>query len=149
MKLSSELWADHRRRRLEPPAPTESAFPTGEALLSAIRNHHIDDHPLTRYANKLGTVHRLLLKIPGTRTMLGIERVELIHAIDSWARTGDPTRQSCGSLGARIDLIAETQVRAYHLLMSEDPGDPRVHAAWHDLAQLVDDYTCATAESAS
>lgn len=145
MKLSSELWADPRGSR-EPRTPGESAFPSGEAVLSAIRNYHVEDHPLIRYANKLGTVHRLLLKVPSTRSVLGIERGELIGAIDAWARTDapHPARGSEG-LGAVIDRIAETQVRAYQLLMSESPADPRVRAAWNDLADLVDDYTGATA----
>ncbi|MET8779477.1 hypothetical protein ABZV58_31140 [Nocardia sp. NPDC004654] len=40
-----------------------------------------------------------------------------------------------------IDRLAEAQVRAYHLLMTVDPADPRVHAAWYRLAELVDGYT--------
>ncbi|MGQ4615001.1 DUF4254 domain-containing protein [Nocardia sp. R7R-8] len=36
------------------------------------------------------------------------------------------------TLGAVIDRLARSQVRAYHLLMTvDDVADPQVHAAWY------------------
>ncbi|WP_457227371.1 DUF4254 domain-containing protein [Nocardia gipuzkoensis] len=86
------------------------------------------------------------------RHLTGLERechcrrAELIIEVDVWVGDRLPIPHPGATLhtetlGAVIDRLAEAQVRAYHLLMSIDPADPRVHAAWYRLAELVDGYT--------
>ncbi|WP_280244459.1 DUF4254 domain-containing protein [Nocardia abscessus] len=68
-------------------------------------------------------------------------------AVDTWAAMHLPVPRSGArlhteTLGAVIDRLARSQVRAYHLLMTvDDVADPQVHAAWYRLAELVDGYT--------
>ncbi|WP_327152057.1 DUF4254 domain-containing protein [Nocardia sp. NBC_01329] len=120
------------------------ALPTGEALLSAIRGHHVGSHPLARVACELGQLHH-----PGiensTRAKRHLRDV-LARQADQWVAEHAPPPHPAAtlhteSIGAVIDRIAGQQVRAYHLLMTTKPSDPIVHEEWYRLAQLIDDYT--------
>ncbi|MEU2254435.1 DUF4254 domain-containing protein [Nocardia xishanensis] len=122
-------------------------FPAGEAMLSAIRGHHVGVHPLTQLAHQLGLLyrHRLTGPVDECRS----SSIELIFAVDLWVANHSPDPHPTATLhtetlGAVIDRLAEAQVRAYHLLMTVDPTDPIVHAAWYRLAELVDGYTDLT-----
>ncbi|MBF6278731.1 MULTISPECIES: hypothetical protein [Nocardia] len=131
--------------RLEQRQARVAQLPTGAELLSAIRNHFIGTHPLNLLANKLGTIHRLSLKHTSLAT-IDAERLSLIAAIDGWASDyvaalHRPIALRYETFGALIDALADSQVRAYHLLMNGDPADPMVHAAWHRLAEQVHEYS--------
>ncbi len=117
---------------------------SGEALLSAIRGHHVGDHQLAQLACELGGLHHR--RLLGRDSECCRRRTELVSAVDVWMGAHLPiphpdARVHTETLGAVIDRMAETQVRAYHLLMTVDPSDPQVHADWYRLAELVDSYT--------
>ncbi|MET8875724.1 DUF4254 domain-containing protein [Nocardia sp. NPDC004604] len=80
-------------------------------------------------------------------------RDELVLAVDVWVTDHLPLPHPAATmhtetLGAVIARLAEAQVHAYHLLMTIDPADPAVHAAWYRLAELVDGYTDLTTDLA-
>lgn len=117
--------------------------------MSAIRGHHLGHHPLTRLAHQLGRMHHWLLLGAGRECRC--RRTELILAVDVWVGGHLPRPHPAATLhtetlGAVIDRLAHAQVRAYHLLMTIDPADARVHAAWYRLAELIDGYTDLTTE---
>ncbi|WP_216917840.1 DUF4254 domain-containing protein [Nocardia noduli] len=124
---------------------TLSELPSGEALLSAIRGHHVGDHRLARLACEFGAMYHRRL----TAVSCGCccRRTELILDVDMWVGEHLPIPHPHAALhtetlGTVIDRLAYTQVRAYHLLMTvDDVADPQVHAAWYRLAELVDGYT--------
>ncbi|WP_280425305.1 DUF4254 domain-containing protein [Nocardia carnea] len=127
--------------------PAESLFPTGEALLSAIRGHHISPHPLTAIAYRFGQLHQQHLHSPACPRCQ--YRSELSRQADLWVAEHAPPPHPDAvlhfeSLGTVIDRLAVQQVRAFHLLMTAEPSDPEVHAAWYRLAELIDDYTDLT-----
>lgn len=122
----------------------EDVLPSGEALLSAIRGHHVGEHPLVKLAHELGALHHRELTEIGSDCHDG--KAELVIALDIWVAEHLPTPHPDATvhsetLGAVIDRLADAQVRAYHLLMAVAPGDQAVRTAWHRLAELVDDYT--------
>ncbi|MGY2090484.1 DUF4254 domain-containing protein [Nocardia gipuzkoensis] len=119
-------------------------LPSGESLLSAIRGHHVDGHRLTRFAAEFGRLYQRSPARLGRGCRCGSD--ELVLAVDTWAAMNLPVPHSGArlhteTLGAVIDRLARSQVRAYHLLMTVDVSDPQVHAAWYRLAELVDGYT--------
>ncbi|MET8778515.1 DUF4254 domain-containing protein [Nocardia sp. NPDC004654] len=123
---------------------TATLFPPGEALLSAIRGHHVGVHPLEKIAHRFGLLHQHRLARPVDECRCS--SVELVLAVDVWVADRLPVPHPAATLhtetlGTVIDRLAEAQVRAYHLLMTVDPADPIVHAAWYRLAELVDGYT--------
>ncbi|SUB11522.1 DUF4254 domain-containing protein [Nocardia brasiliensis] len=72
-------------------------------------------------------------------------RVELVMAIDDWVARSVPQHRLGATLhtetvGAVIDRLAESSVRAHHALMTLDAHDERLHGAWHHLAELADAY---------
>ncbi|WP_435590817.1 DUF4254 domain-containing protein [Nocardia sp. bgisy118] len=119
-------------------------FPSGEALLSAIRGHHVGVHPLEKFAHQFGLLHQH--RLTGLFDECRCSRLEFLLAVDVWVADHLPVPHPTATLhtetlGAVIDRLAEAQVYAYHLLMTVDPADPIVHAAWYRLAELVDGYT--------
>ena len=129
------------------PDPSESLFPTGEALLSAIRGHHVGPHPLTSIAHRFGQLHQQYLHGPACPACPG--RSELSRQADLWVVEHVPPPHPeailhSESLGTVIDRLAIQQVQAFHLLMDAEPSDPIVHAAWYRLAELVNYYTDLT-----
>ncbi|MFI7664154.1 DUF4254 domain-containing protein [Nocardia sp. NPDC049526] len=126
-------------------------FPSGEALLSAIRGHHVGVHPLAKLAHDFGVIYQRRLAMFGSECHC--RRDELALAVDVWVTDHLPIPRPGASmhtetLGAVIARLAEAQVHAYHLLMTIDPADPAVHAAWSRLAELVDGYTDLTTDIA-
>ncbi|MEV0712722.1 DUF4254 domain-containing protein [Nocardia aurea] len=122
----------------------ETALLPGEALLSAIRGHHLGDHRLTELAHELGVMYHR--QLTGLDPRCGCRRAELVRAVDMWVGDHLPVPHPSATLhtetfGTVIDRLAHAQVHAYRLLMTVDVSDPRVHAAWCRLAELVDGYT--------
>ncbi len=121
------------------------AWPPIEALLSAIRGHHVGRHPITRWAHHLGEIHLDLLHRHQDVESTQGERLETIRQINRWLRTHAPTahrtaRPCPESVGELVDRIAAAQVLAYRLLMSRTGDDLEVHDAWTKLAKLVDTW---------
>ncbi|WP_433678033.1 DUF4254 domain-containing protein [Nocardia sp. CA-119907] len=126
-------------------------FLSGEALLSAIRGHHIGIHPLAKLAHEFGLMYQQRLTTFGNECRC--RRDELVLAVDVWVADHLPVPHPAATmhtetLGTVIARLAEAQVHAYHLLMTIDPADPAVHAAWYQLAELVDGYTDLTTDVA-
>ncbi|MEV0031896.1 DUF4254 domain-containing protein [Nocardia sp. NPDC050793] len=72
-------------------------------------------------------------------------RSELVMAIDDWVARSVPQHRLGATLhtetvGAVIDRLAESSVRAHHALMTLDAHDELLHCAWHHLAELADAY---------
>ncbi|MGW4633766.1 DUF4254 domain-containing protein [Nocardia sp. NPDC004415] len=72
-------------------------------------------------------------------------RSELVLAIDDWVLRGVPQHRLGATLhtetiGAVIDRLAESTVRAHHALMTLAAHDELLHSAWHHLAELADAY---------
>ncbi|WP_329414649.1 DUF4254 domain-containing protein [Nocardia vinacea] len=139
----------------DPSAPGEldavALFLSGEALLSAIRGHHVGIHPLAKLAYEFGVMCQRRLVTFGSECRCCTD--ELAFAVDVWVADRLPVphpgaRMHTETLGTVIARLAEAQVYAYHLLMTVDPADPAVHAAWYRLAELVDGYTDLTTEIA-
>ncbi|MGI5219429.1 DUF4254 domain-containing protein [Nocardia sp. CA-290969] len=127
--------------------PLDSLFPTGEALLSAIRGQHVGRHPLASVAHQFGQLHQQHLRGPTSTKYTS--RAQLSLQADRWVVEHVPLAHPEAtlhfeSLGTVIDRIAVQQVRAFHLLMNTEPSAPIVHTAWYRLAELVDDYTDLT-----
>ncbi|MFC8044210.1 DUF4254 domain-containing protein [Nocardia sp. NPDC057353] len=114
-------------------------LPSVDELCASIRGHHVAAHPVARLAIEFGSLYQEL--------EFCCRRDRLVASVDSWAIHHLPAprpdaRPAVESFGAVIDRIAFTQVHAYRLLMTaDDLAAPRVHAAWHRLAELADGYT--------
>lgn len=72
-------------------------------------------------------------------------RGELVMAVDDWVMRAVPQHRLGATLhtetvGAVIDRLAESSVRAHHALSTLHADDERLHAAWHHLAELADAY---------
>ncbi|WP_280507059.1 DUF4254 domain-containing protein [Nocardia flavorosea] len=127
--------------------PAQLLFPTGEALLSAIRGRRIGPHPLTAIAYRFGQLHQQRLHDPACPVCP--RRAALSRQADHWVAEHAPPPHPDAvlhsePLGTVIDRLAVQQVHAFHLLMTAEPSDPNVHAAWYRLAELIDDYTDLT-----
>jgi len=139
------------------------AWPSDDELLVAIAGIHVGEHRLCQLANELGQLHDQLLAYdlagqdsPQTdnaipRPEIDRRRDKLIFDIDIWVAERAPIpHRNAGlhteSVGEVIDRLAKTQTHASHLLMTVDPADPRVHAAWSHLAELANGYTDLTAD---
>lgn len=101
--------------------------------------------PLLSWAHSLANLHRRRHGDPLSTAGIDCRRAELVALIDRWAETRTAPRKThphAGSLGAKIDRMAAAHVHANHLLHSaERVSDERVHAAWHRLALLADEWT--------
>ncbi|MET7769083.1 DUF4254 domain-containing protein [Nocardia sp. NPDC005366] len=122
----------------------ETALLPGEALLSAIRGHHLGDHRLADLAHEFGVMYHR--RLTGLDSGCGCRRAELVLAVDVWVGDHLPVPHPSATLhtetlGTVIDRLAYAQVHAYRLLMTVDVSDPRVHESWCQLAELVDNYT--------
>ncbi|MFI6309767.1 DUF4254 domain-containing protein [Nocardia fusca] len=87
-------------------------------------------------------LHRIVPSDPHRRNTL-------VHAVNEWVAHHLPPPHPAStlhaeSIGVVIDRIAETQVFAFHLLMTIEPTHPSVHKAWYRLAELRDYYTDLT-----
>ncbi|WP_330233297.1 DUF4254 domain-containing protein [Nocardia sp. NBC_00508] len=121
---------------------------SAKELLCAMRGDYAGDHPLARWARRLAELHRTP-RLTGSAGICGEKccaREDLVHAIDVWTERNVPQHRHgvalhTETLGSVIDRIADAQSRATTVLMSsQTAADPRVHAAWHRLAELVDGY---------
>ncbi|WP_406279127.1 DUF4254 domain-containing protein [Nocardia sp. NBC_00881] len=126
-------------------------FPSDDELLLSIRGRPIGTHPLSPLARQFGQLHEELLGTPKYQDESFCRRRELVLSVDVWVSERLPAPHPIATLhtetiGAVIDRLAESQVLAYYLLMTLDPTDPQVHAAWYRVAELADGYTDLTTE---
>ncbi|WP_280234033.1 DUF4254 domain-containing protein [Nocardia cyriacigeorgica] len=133
--------------------PISGPLPTSDLLVRACRGHRVIGGQLLWYARDLAILHERRLVGRGgsidTRpaTVVEIERRrgELVLAIDDWVVRNVPQHRMGATLhtetiGAVIDRLAESSVRAHHALMTLDAHDDLLHIAWHHLAELADAY---------
>ncbi|WP_051023344.1 DUF4254 domain-containing protein [Nocardia pneumoniae] len=125
------------------------SFPSDDELLLSMRGRPVGDHPLSPAASEFAQLYEQLREHPDRMYEISCRRDELILEIDVWVAQRLPVPHPDATLhtetlGAVIDRLAESQVHAYELLMTVDPADPRVHAAWYRLAELADGYTDLT-----
>ncbi|WP_231390483.1 DUF4254 domain-containing protein [Nocardia sp. CNY236] len=124
-----------------------------DLLVRACRGHRVVGGPLLWFARDLAVLHERRLvgrggSVDTTAAVVGeIERrrVELVMAIDDWVARCVPQHRFGATLhteavGAVIDRLAESSVRAHHALMTLDAHDEFLHRAWHHLAELADAY---------
>jgi hypothetical protein len=95
--------------------------------------------PVSRWARELTELHGRRRKV-GRRVEIEERRAELVDRINTWATLHLPcaapgARLHDSSLGEMIDRMAAVAEQAFHLLMHDDPGGERVHAAWTRLAE--------------
>ncbi|MCX4097791.1 DUF4254 domain-containing protein [Nocardia sp. alder85J] len=105
-----------------------------------------DSHPILPAVDRLARLHRAgLAAAPPDLPALEYARRTLMREIDHWVAINYSRRPSAAylhteSLSSVLDRMAETQVRAWRLLLSATATDPLVHSAWTYLAELTDGY---------
>ncbi|WP_330232257.1 hypothetical protein OHA40_07035 [Nocardia sp. NBC_00508] len=117
-----------------------SALPSPSTLLCALGGQHVHG-PVSRWARELTVLHRRRREGAGRLVEIDGRRAELADRINTWATLHLPSaavgvRLHEASLGEVIDRMAAVAERAFHLLMHDDPGGERMHAAWTRLAEL-------------
>lgn len=128
-------------------------LPTSDLLVRACRGHRVVGGPLLWFARDLAVLHerRLVGRGGSVDTAVAVireierRRVELVMAIDDWVMRSVPQHRLGATLhtetvGAVIDRLAESSVRAHHALMTLNAHDELLHNAWHHLAELADAY---------
>ncbi|WP_157171154.1 DUF4254 domain-containing protein [Nocardia araoensis] len=115
-------------------------MPSPSALLCALGGQHVQG-PVSRWARELTELHRQCREDAREPDEARRRRAELVDRIDTWAALhlpcADPgVRVHDTSLGEMIDRMAAVAEEAFHLLMHDDPGGERMHAAWTRLAEL-------------
>lgn len=128
-------------------------LPNSDLLVRAARGHRVVGGQLLWYARDLAVLHerRLvgrggsIVTDPDRLVEIDRRRMELVLAIDDWVgrnvaqhRLGVTLHTE--TIGAIIDRMAESAVRAHHALMTLDADDELLHGAWHHLAELADAY---------
>ncbi|WP_054815784.1 DUF4254 domain-containing protein [Nocardia arizonensis] len=135
------------------PSATLGLLPSSDLLVRACRGHRVVGGPLLWFARDLAVLHEKRLVGRGgsvdtsPAAVIEIERrrVELVMAIDDWVSRNVSQHRLGATLhtetvGAVIDRLAESSVRAHHALMTLDAHDELLHCAWHHLAELADAY---------
>ncbi|TDP39795.1 uncharacterized protein DUF4254 [Nocardia ignorata] len=128
-------------------------LPFSDLLVRACRGHRVVGGPLLWFARDLAVLHEKRVVGRGGRVEtdavvlreIDCRRSELVLAIDDWVLRGVPQHRLGATLhtetiGAVIDRLAESSVRAHHALMTLDANDELLHSAWHHLAELADAY---------
>ncbi|NKY30226.1 DUF4254 domain-containing protein [Nocardia gamkensis] len=134
-------------------SPAPGLLPTSDLLVRACRGHRVVGGPLLWFARDLAVLHerRLVGRGGSVDTAVAVireierRRVELVMAIDDWVMRSVPQHRLGATLhtetvGAVIDRLAESSVRAHHALMTLNAHDELLHNAWHHLAELADAY---------
>ncbi|HLS76893.1 MAG TPA: DUF4254 domain-containing protein [Nocardia sp.] len=134
-------------------ATDTEVLPTSDLLVRACRGHRVVGGPVLWFARDLAVLHEKRSVDRGgsvdgdPAVLLEIERrrSELVMAIDDWVarnvlqhRIGATVHTE--TIGAVIDRIAESSVRAHHALMTLAADDDQLHSAWHRLAEIADAY---------
>ncbi|MGQ4617395.1 hypothetical protein [Nocardia sp. R7R-8] len=125
-------------------------MPSPSALLCALGGQHAQG-PVSRWARELTELHRQCREDARESVESRRRCAELVDRIDTWAALhlpcADPgVRVHETSLGEMIHRMAAVAEEAFHLLMHDDPGGERMHAAWTRLAELeiaYADLVCA------
>ncbi|WP_280425703.1 hypothetical protein [Nocardia carnea] len=129
--------------------PPEPIFPSDDELLISMRGRPIGKHPVSTYTYRLSRLHEQQQPEGGAVAGIRWGRHLLVRAIDAWVEHRLPTPHHTAilhtqTIGQVIDHLVAAQVDAYRLLMTLDPIDSRVHAAWTQVAELADEYTDLT-----
>ncbi|MET7767178.1 DUF4254 domain-containing protein [Nocardia sp. NPDC005366] len=132
----------------DPFAEPEQYFPSSE-LLSAISGRCTAHHPITRWCVDLVDIHTASEGIEDRHSAK--RRADIIRDIDMWTNHHVPqhlngSRLHTETIGAVIDKIARAYTRFQTEMSRHAPGDPRVHGAWHCVAELVVAYRDLAAE---
>ncbi|KAF0848301.1 DUF4254 domain-containing protein [Nocardia caishijiensis] len=142
-------------RCVDPAGPQADTglLPFSDLLVRACRGHRVVGGPLLWFARDLAVLHEKRVVGRGGRVEsdavvlreIDCRRSELVLAIDDWVLRGVPQHRLGATLhtetiGAVIDRLAESSVRAHHALMTLDADDELLHSAWHHLAELADAY---------
>ncbi len=142
------------QRGADPLAQSGSpGLPNSDLLVRAARGHRVVGGQLLWYARDLAVLHerRLvgrggsIVTDPDRLVEIDRRRMELVLAIDDWVGRNVPQHRlgvtlHTETVGAIIDRLAESAVRAHHALMTLDADDELLHSAWHHLAELADAY---------
>ncbi|MGK8508750.1 DUF4254 domain-containing protein [Nocardia asiatica] len=118
----------------------DSALPSPSSLLCALGGQHVQG-PVSRWARELTELHRRHREDAHRAAEIDAQRAEVVDRIDTWASLHLPraprgARLHEASLGEVIDRMAAVAEKAFYLLMHDDPGGERMHAAWTRLAEL-------------
>ncbi|MBF6356170.1 DUF4254 domain-containing protein [Nocardia higoensis] len=134
-------------------ATDSGVLPTSDLLVRACRGHRVVGGPVLWLARDLAVLHeKRLVGRDGsvdTESAASLEiqrrRSELVMAIDDWVARNVLQHRIGATLhtetvGAVVDRIAESSVRAHHALMTLAANDDLLHGAWHRLAEIADAY---------
>ncbi|MGK8525132.1 hypothetical protein ACRS6B_27985 [Nocardia asteroides] len=112
-----------------------SALPSPSSLLCALGGYHVHG-PVSRWARELTELYRRRREDPASLAEIDERRAELRNRLDTWTalRLPGAVPREVG-LGEMIDRMAAVAEEAFHLLMHDDPGGERMHAAWTRLAE--------------
>ncbi|WP_280303217.1 DUF4254 domain-containing protein [Nocardia abscessus] len=117
-----------------------SVLPSPSSLLCALGGQHVQG-PVSRWARELTELHRRRREDAESSAEIDGRRAEVVDRIDTWATLHLPSATTAArlhdaSLGEVIDRMAAVAEKAFHLLMHDDLGGERMHAAWTRLAEL-------------
>ncbi|MBF6232648.1 DUF4254 domain-containing protein [Nocardia farcinica] len=140
-------------------ADAPGVLPSSDLLVRACRGHRVVGGPLLWFARDLAVLHERRLvgrggsieSDPAVILENQRRRGELVMAIDDWVLRSVPQHRLGATLhtetvGAVIDRLAESAVRAHHALVTLDVHDEMLHGAWHHLAELADAYDALVRE---
>ncbi|MEV0707522.1 DUF4254 domain-containing protein [Nocardia aurea] len=129
------------------------ALPSSGVLVRACRGHRVVGGPLLWFARDLAVLHERrwigrggsVDTDPAHILENDRRRGELVMAIDDWVLRAVPQHRLGATLhtetvGAVIDRLSQSTVRAHHALETLDANDEQLHAAWYHLAELADGY---------
>jgi len=129
-------------------APTVTPLPTAPQLLCAFQGRRFQDRVMLRSAHALAELHGQRGRTLDMALVAEIDcrRTELIDDINDWITQEVPQHRNGASLhteslGAVIDRMARSWVRANQAIDADGPRSDNTHRHWYHLAELVDGYT--------
>ncbi|MEV0360015.1 DUF4254 domain-containing protein [Nocardia sp. NPDC050697] len=119
----------------------EPLFPMTE-LLSALSGSRRAEHPIACWCVDLLELHQ---QDDVWGDGLAARRTDLMHAIDVWTVGHVPQHRNGARLhtetvGSVVDRIARAYARFQRAMARYDAADPKVHAAWTQVAELFVAY---------
>lgn len=129
-------------------APTVTPLPTAPQLLCAFQGRRFQDREMLRSAHALAELHARRVQVRDMALVAEIDcrRSELIDDINDWITKEVPQHRNGASLhteslGAVIDRMARSWVKANQAIDADGPRSDNTHRHWYHLAELVDGYT--------
>lgn len=129
-------------------APTVTPLPTAPQLLCAFQGRRFQDRVMLRSAHALAQLHARRGRTLDMALVAEIDcrRAELTDDINDWIAQEVPQHRNGASLhteslGAVIDRMARSWVRANQAIDADGPRSDNTHRHWYHLAELVDGYT--------